>query len=92
MPKQPQFCKDLPPPICKQSSISTILHIKFDLDWPTALRDILVSKYNHMRNFFLTQGHITLKRVVSNSFKTLCLTWLPSSLKKTFGLPQQQEF
>ena len=31
-------------------AIPTILHTKFDSDWSTGLRDILVSSCNHMGN------------------------------------------
>ena len=31
-------------PVCRQSPIPTMLHIKFDSDWSIGLRDNLVSK------------------------------------------------
>ena len=33
-----------------------MLHIKFDQDWPTGLRDIHVWKCKYMRNFLVLKG------------------------------------
>ena len=60
---------------------SVMLHIKFDQDWPTGLRDIQVQKCKS----FVTQGQVTQKWVVwsgskSNSSELLCLSWLPATL------------
>ena len=58
-----------------------MLHIKFDQDWPTSLRDIQVRKCK----IFVTQGQVTPKWVgwsgpKSNSSELLCLSWLPATL------------
>ena len=62
-----------PPPV--------MLHIKFDQDWPTDLRDIQV----RMSKIFVIQGQVTPKWVVwsglkTNSCELLCLSWLPATL------------
>ena len=67
------LCILTPPPM--------MLHVKFDQDWLTSLRDIQV----WMCKFFVSQGQVTPKWVVwsgpkSNSSKLLCLFWLPATL------------
>ena len=67
--------------LCSLSPTSAMLHIKFDQDWPTGLRDIQVRKCK----IFVIQGQVTPKLVVwsgpkSNSFELLCLSWLPATL------------
>ena len=62
-----------PPPV--------MLHIKFDQDWPTGLREIQVRKCK----IFIIQGQVTPKWVVwsgpkSNSSELLCLSCLPATL------------
>ena len=64
-------------PFSHYKSMRDILHIKFDQDWPTGLRDIQVRKCKT----FVMQGQVTPKWVVwsgpkSNSSKLLCLYWL----------------
>ena len=64
-----------PKTLCSHSSIPVMLHIKFDQDWPTGLRDIQVRKCN----IFVIQGQVTSKWVVwsgpkSNSSKLVCLS------------------
>ena len=59
--------------LCSLSPPPVMLHIKFDQDWPTGLRDIQVRKCK----IFVIQGQITLKWVVwsgpkSNSSELLC--------------------
>ena len=41
-----------------------MLHIKFDQDWPTCLRDIQVRKWK----IFVIQGQVTPKWVVTSNF------------------------
>ena len=67
--------------LCSLSPLPVMLHIKFDQDWPTCLRDIQVRKCK----IFVIQGQVTPKWVVgsgpkSNSSKLLCLSWLPATL------------
>ena len=67
------LCTFSPPPV--------MLHIKFDQDWPTGLRDIQVRKCK----IFVIQGQVTPKCVAlsgpkSNSSDLLCLSWLPATL------------
>ena len=67
--------------LCSLSPPPVMLHIKFDQDWPTDLRDIQVRKCK----IFVIQGQVTPKRVVwsgpkSNSSKLLCLSWLQATL------------
>ena len=67
--------------LCSLSPPPGMLHIKFDKDWPSGLRDIQV----RMCKMFVTQGQVTPKRVVwsgpkSNSSELLCLSWLPATL------------
>ena len=67
--------------LCSLSPPAVMLHIKFDQDWPTNLRDIQVRKCKS----FIIQGQITPTWVVwsgpkSNSFERLCLSWLPATL------------
>ena len=67
--------------LCSLSPTPVMLHIKFDQDWPTGLRDIQVRKCK----FFVTQGQVTPKWVVwsgpkSNSSELLCLSWLLATL------------
>ena len=67
--------------LCSLSSPPVKLHIKFDQDWSTGLRDIQVRKCN----IFVIQGLVTPKCVVwsgpkSNSSELLCLSWLPATL------------
>ena len=67
--------------LCSLSPTSVMLHIKFDQDWPTSLRDIQVRKCK----IFVIQGQVIPKLVVwsgpkSNSFELLCLSWLPATL------------
>ena len=67
--------------LCSLSPTSMMLHIIFDQDWPTGIRDIQVQKCE----IFVTQGQVTPKWVVwfstkSNSTKLLCLSWLPATL------------
>ena len=63
------------------SPAPVMLHIKFDQDWPTGLRDIQVRNCK----IFVIQGQVTPKRVVwsgpkSNPSELLCLFWLPATL------------
>ena len=65
--------------LCSLSPLPVMLHIKFDQDWPTGLRDIRLRKCE----IFVIQGQVTPKRVVcsvpkSNSSELLCLSWLPA--------------
>ena len=58
-----------------------MLHIKFDQDWLTGLRDIQVRKCK----IFVIQGQVTPQWVVwsgpkSNSSELLCLSWLSATL------------
>ena len=67
--------------LCSLSTPPVMLHIKFDQDWPTGLRDIQVRKCK----IFVIQGQVTAKWVVwsgpkSNSCELLCLSWLPATL------------
>ena len=72
-------------PIClktlwSQSLLSVMLHIKFDQDWPTGLRDIQVRKCK----IFVIQGQVTPKWVVwsgpkSNLSELLCLFLVTSN-------------
>ena len=67
--------------LCSLSPLPVMLHIKFEQDWPTCLRDIQVRKCK----IFVTQGQVTPKWVVgsgpkSNSSELLCLSWLPATL------------
>ena len=67
--------------LCSLSPLPLMLHIKFDQDWPTCLRDIQVRKCK----IFVIQGQVTPKWVVgsgpkSNSSELLCLSWLPATL------------
>ena len=67
--------------LCNLSPTPVMLHIKFDQDWPTGLRDIQVRKCN----IFVIQGQVTPKWVVwsgpkSNLSELLCLSWLPATL------------
>ena len=49
-----------PKTLCSLSLIPMMLHIKYDQDWPTGIRDIQVQKCE----IFVTQGKVTPKRVV----------------------------
>ena len=68
-----------------------MLHIKFHQDWLTGLRDIQVNIFSIIslwKKKIVAQGHVTLKQIVwsgpkSNSSEILCMSSLPSSLKKT---------
>ena len=67
--------------LCSLSPSPVMLHIKFDQDWPTGLRDIQVLKCK----IFVIQGQVTPKLVVlsgpkSYSSELLCLSWLPATL------------
>ena len=67
--------------LCSLSPPPVMLHIKFDQDWPTGLRDIQVQKCK----IFVIQGQVTPKWVVwsgpkSKSSELLCLSWLPATL------------
>ena len=67
--------------LCSLSPPPVMLHIKFDQDWPTGLRDIQVRKCKT----FVIQGQVTPNWVVwsgpkSNSSELLCLSWLPETL------------
>ena len=67
--------------LCSLSPPPVMLHIKFDQDWPTGLRDIQVN----MCKIFTIQGQVTPKWVVwsgskSNSSELLCLSWSPATL------------
>ena len=67
--------------LCSLSPPPVMLHIKFDQDWPTGLRDIQVRKCK----IFVIQGQVSPKWVVwsgpkSNSSELLCLSWLPATL------------
>ena len=62
--------------LCSRSPPPVMLHIKFDQDRPTGLRDIQVQKCK----IFLIQGQVTPKWIVwsgqkSNSSELLCLSW-----------------
>ena len=66
---------------CSLSPSPMMLHIKFDQDWKTCLRDIQVLKCK----IFVIQGQVTPKWVVcsgpkSNSSELLYLSWLPATL------------
>ena len=73
-------------PVCLKTLYSlspppVMLHMKFDQDWPTGLRDIQVRKCK----IFVIQGQVTPKWVAwsrpkSNSSKLLCLSLLPATL------------
>ena len=70
-----------PKTLCSLSPTPVMLHIKFDQDWPTGLRDIQVWKCK----IFVIQGQVTPKWVVwsgpkSNSSELLCLSWLRATL------------
>ena len=67
--------------LCSLSTPPVMLHIKFDKDWPSGLRDIQVRKCK----IFVIQGQVTPKWVVwsgpkSNLCQLLCLSWLPATL------------
>ena len=67
--------------LCSLSPTPVMLHIKFDQDWPTGLRDIKVRKCK----IFAIQGQVTPKLVFwsgpkSNLCELLCLSWLPATL------------
>ena len=67
--------------LCSLSPTQVMLHIKFDQDWPTGLRDIQVRKCK----IFVSKGQITPKLVVwsgpkSNSLELLRLSWFPATL------------
>ena len=67
--------------LCSLSPLPVMLHIKFDQDWPTCLRDIQIRKCK----IFVIQGQVTPKWVVwsgpkSNSSELLCQSWLPATL------------
>ena len=49
-----------PKTLCSLSLTPMMLHIKYDQDWPTGIRDIQVQKCE----IFVTQGKVTPKRVV----------------------------
>ena len=66
--------------LCSLSPPPVMLHIIFDQDWPTGLRDIQVWKCK----IFVIQGQVTPKWVVwfcpkSNSTKLLCLSCFTSN-------------
>ena len=46
--------------LCSLSQLPVMIHIKFDQDWPTGLRDIQVRKCK----IFVSQGHVTQKWIV----------------------------
>ena len=60
MPWTPEFCSNLPQTLCCLPLPLAMLYIKFDQDWPTGLRDILVRKCK----IFVIQGQVT--QVVSS--------------------------
>ena len=67
--------------LCSLSPSPVMLHIKFDQDWPTGLRDIQVKKCK----IFAIKGQVTPKWVVwsgpkSNSSEPLGLSWLTATL------------
>ena len=67
--------------LCNLSPSLMMLHINFDQDWPTGLRDVQVRKCK----MFVIQGQVTPKWVVwfgpkSNSSELLRLSWLPATL------------
>ena len=69
--------------LCRLSPPPVMLHIKFDQDWPTGLRDTCIQV--RKCKIFVTQGQVTPKWVVwsgpkSNSSELLCLSWLPATL------------
>ena len=83
--------------LCSLTPHPVMLHIKFDQDWPTGLRDIQVRKCK----IFVIQGQVTPKFVIwsgpkSNSSELLCLSWLPATLmmiwSKMNELPWRQHF
>ena len=83
--------------LCSLSPTLVMLHIKFDQDWPTGLRDIQVRKCK----IFVIQGQVTPKLVVwsgpkSNSLELLRLSWLPATLmmiwSKMNELARRQHF
>ena len=66
--------------LCSLSPTQVMLHMKFDQDWPTGLRDIQVRKCK----IFVIQGQVTPKWVVwsgpkSNLSELLCLSGLPAT-------------
>ena len=68
--------------LCSLSPTPVMLHIKFDQDWPTGLREIQVRKCK----IFVIQGQVTPKLVVwsgpkSNSSELLCLSFDDNSIK-----------
>ena len=83
--------------LCSLSPPQVMLHIKFDQDWPTGLRDVQVRKCT----IFVIQGQLTPKLVVWSSLKSnlselLSLSWLPATLmmirSKMNELAQRQHF
>ena len=86
-----------PKTLCSLSPHPVMLHIKFDKDWPTGLRDIQVRKCK----IFVIQWQVTSKLVIwsgpkSNWSELLCLSWLPATLMmiwyKMNKLPWRQHF
>ena len=77
-----QSCDPIcPKTLCSLSPPPLMLHIKFDQDWPTGLREIKVRNCK----IFVIQGQVTPKWVVwsvpkSNSSELLYLSWLPVTL------------
>ena len=59
-----------PKTFCSLSPLPVILHIKFDQDWPTGLRDIQVRKCK----IFVIQGQVTPKWVVWSGLMQLSPT------------------
>ena len=79
------LCSLTPPPV--------MLHITFDQDWPTGLRDIQVRKCK----ILVIQGQVTPNWVVwsspkSNSFERLCLFSLPATLMMIRSKMNMQAF
>ena len=67
--------------LCSLSPPQVMLHIKFDQDWPSGLKDLQVRKCK----IFFIQGQVTPKWVVWSGLKLnlselLCLSWLPATL------------
>ena len=57
-----------------------MLHIKFDQDWPTRLRDIQVQKCK----IFIIQGQVTPKWVVWSGPKSLFRAFMPVLVTSNF--------
>ena len=66
--------------LCSLSPLPVMLHIKFDQDWPTCLRDIQVWKCK----IFVIQGQVTPKWVVWSGPKSLVRAFIPLLVTSNF--------